>query len=183
MQTEPIITFRNLDHSPVINGLVARRIEVLERIEGRIIGCEVTLEAGQTGKRKGNVVRAHLNIHLPGPNLSIEREVSQGGTDDDLVLAVNKVFSAAETQLKKHKKTMAAVEVKHHPPVLHGEVTLLETELGYGYMRADDGREVYFQRDALTSDDWARVAKGTRLRFREMTGEKGPYATAVTLVD
>jgi cold shock CspA family protein len=83
--------------------------------------------------------------------------------------------------LKKRKKVMGGVEVKHHPPVLHGEITEFEPELGHGWLRADDGRMVYFQRDSLTSDDWDRLKTGVRLRFREMEGEKGPYATGVTL--
>lgn len=69
---------------------------------------------------------------------------------------------------------MGAIEIKHHPPVLHGEISTLEPELGYGYLRADDGREVHFQRDALTSDVWDHLAKGSRLRFREMQGERVP---------
>ena len=86
-------------------------------------------------------------------------------------------------QLKRHKKKVGTQEIKHHPPIQHGEVTLLEPELGYGYVRGDDGREVYFQRDSLTSDDWDQLAHGSRLRFREMQGEKGPFATAITLIE
>ena len=120
---------------------------------------------------------------MPGPDVSISREVAQGSAREDLVLAVNRAFTAAEKTLKRRKKVMDGVEVKHHPPVLHGAITELEPELGYGQIRADDGREVYFQRDALNADDWDRLGKGTRLRFREMIGEKGPYATAVTIAE
>ena len=182
MQTDPVISYRNLDPSPAIEALVAKRIAVLERISDRIIGCEVTLEAPQKRRLHGRAFRVRLNLHVPGPDVSVAREVVQGSAQEDLTLAVNRTFSAAEKQLKRHKKVMGAIEVKHHPPVLHGEISTLEPELGYGYLRADDGREVYFQRDALTSDVWDRLAKGSRLRFREMQGDKGAYATAVTVV-
>lgn len=183
MQRDPVIAYRNLDSSPAVEEIVARRIEALERISDRITGIDVTIEAPQKRKLHGRVFRVHLNLHVPGPDLAVSREVSQGSARDDVLLAVNRAFSAAEKALKKQKKTMAAVEVKHHPPVLHGEITAIEPELGYGYVRADDGREVYFQRDGLTSDDWDRLGTGTRLRFREMEGEKGPFATGVTVVD
>ncbi|EPX83689.1 HPF/RaiA family ribosome-associated protein [Salipiger mucosus] len=183
MQTAPVITSRNLDASPSVNEIVGRRVAGLEKIEPEMIGCEVILDAPQKRKRHGRVLRVRLHLHLPGPDLSVSREVAQGSARDDLLLAVNRAFSAAETRLKRRKKVMDAVEVKHHPPVLHGVVTTLEPELGYGWLRADDGREVYLQRDALTSDDWEKVETGTRLRFRERQGDKGPYATGVTLAE
>lgn len=183
MQTDPVIAYRNLDPSPAVNALIPGRIAALERINRRITGCEVTLEAPQKRKRRGRVFRVRLTLHLPGPDLSVAREVAQGSAQDDLILAVNRAFSAAERALKRQKKTMAGLEVKHHPPVLHGVITLLEPELGHGTLKADDGREVYFQRDALTSDDWDQLQKGMRLRFRERQGDKGPFATAVTLAE
>ncbi|MCB1334935.1 MAG: HPF/RaiA family ribosome-associated protein [Roseivivax sp.] len=183
MQIDPIIAYRNIDHSPAVEALVRRRIEMLERRDDRITGCDVTLEAPQKKQRHGSVYKVRLNLHMPGPDLSISREVAQGSAQDDLMLAVNRAFSAAETALKKRKKTLAGIEVKHHPPVLHGQIAELEPELGHGWIRADDGRMVYFQRDSLTANGWDRLKKGTRLKFRELQGEKGPFAAAVTVAD
>lgn len=181
MQIEPIISYRNIDHSPAVDDLVQTRIAALELRDDRITGCEVTIDAPQKRKRHGRVLRVRLNLRLPGPDITVGREVAQGSAKDDLVLAVNRAFAAAEKTLKKRKKTMDGIEVKRHAPVLHGEIAELEPELGHGWVRADDGRLVYFQRDSLTSEDWERLKTGTRLRFREMEGEKGPYATGVTL--
>ncbi|MGJ8561797.1 MAG: HPF/RaiA family ribosome-associated protein [Litorimonas sp.] len=183
MQIAPIISYRNIDPSPAVSELVTRRIGVLERISNRITGCEVTLDAPQKRKIHGRVFRARLNLHTPGPDFSVSREVAQGSARDDLLLAVNRAFSAAEKHLKRQKKKMGGVEVKHHPPILHGKITLIEPELGYGYLRADDGREVYFQRDSLTSDIWNDLENGERMKFREQDGEKGPFAVGVTRAD
>lgn len=183
MQIAPIISYRNIDPSPAVSELVTRRIGVLERISNRITGCEVTLDAPQKRKIHGRIFRARLNLHTPGPDFSVSREVAQGSARDDLLLAVNRAFSAAEKHLKRQKKKMGGVEVKHHPPILHGKITLIEPELGYGYLRADDGREVYFQRDSLTSDIWNDLESGERLKFREQDGEKGPFAVGVTRAD
>jgi cold shock CspA family protein/ribosome-associated translation inhibitor RaiA len=183
MQTEPIIAYHHVDPSPAVEDLVLRRIKALERRDDRITGCEVTMEAPQKKKLHGRVFKVRLNLHLPGPDLSISREIAQGSAQDDLILAVNRAFTAAEKALKTRKKKMDGIEVKHHPPVLHGEITELEPELGFGWVQADDGRKVYFQRDSLTSDNWERLDKGTRLRFREMQGDKGAYAASVTIAD
>jgi cold shock CspA family protein len=74
---------------------------------------------------------------------------------------------------------MGGHEVKHNPAILHGEIVELEPELGYGFVRADDGREVYFQKDGLVSGAWDDLGLGSRLRFRELDGEKGPFAVDV----
>lgn len=182
MQIAPVIAYHNLDPSPAVEAIVERRTQKLERLFDRIIGCEVSLEALERRKRHGRTLRAHLVVHLPGPDVSVDRTVAQGSAQEDLMLAVNRAFSAAEKLLKRHKKVMAGLEVKPHPPVLHGQIAVLEPELGHGWLRADDGREVYFQKDALTGGDWDRLKVGARLRFREAQGEKGPYATGVTPV-
>ena len=183
MQEPPKISYHNLTPSPAVETLVHRRIKVLELRHDRITGCEVTMEAPQKRKRHGRIFKVRLNLHLPGPDLSISKEIAQGSAQDDLILAVNRAFTAAETVLKKRKKKMDGIEVKHHPPVLHGKIIELEPELGYGWVQADDGRKVYFQRDSLTSDDWEDLDKGTRLRFREMQGDKGPFAASVAIAD
>jgi ribosome-associated translation inhibitor RaiA len=181
MDAAPVISFHNLDRSPAVENIVKHRIEKLEKRHARITGCELTIEAPQKVKRKARTFRVKLNLHLPGKDVLVGREAAQGSAQDDVVLAVNRAFSAAEKVLKRLKKKRNALEVKQHPPVLHGTITEIEPELGYGQLRADDGREVYFQRDALTSNFWDQLACGTRLRFREMKGEKGPFAAAVTL--
>ena len=141
------------------------------------------MEAPQHWNRHGRAFKVRLNLHLPGPDLSISREIVQGSAQGDLILAVNRPFPAAEKVLKKRKKQVDGIEVKHHPPLLYGEMAELEPELGYGWMQADYGRKVYFQRDSLTSDIWVRLDKDTRLRFREMQGDKGPYAASATIAD
>lgn len=181
MQTQPIITFRNMESSPAVEAVIAKRIAALEHFSDRITGCEVILEAPQKRQVKGRAFAVRVNLQLPGPDLSVSRTVAQGSAQDDLVLAVNRAFSAVEKQLKKNRDTMARVEVKHHPPELHGEITELEPELGYGWLRADDGREVYFERDSLVSGDWDDLKPGAKMRMRVADGEKGPFATGLSL--
>jgi len=180
MEYDPVIAWRNVDPSPALEAIIGKRVDALSRLDDRITGCEITVEAPQKRKVHGRIFRVHLDVHRPGPDLSVTREYSHGSASGDATLAVNRAFSAAEKMLKKQKARMGHLEVKHHAPVLHGVVSLLEPELGYGYLRADDGREVYFEKDGLTAGDWDRLETGTRLRFREMEGEKGPYAVSVS---
>lgn len=183
METAPIITYRHVDPSPAVETLIGRRVKKLEQINDRIVGCDVTLEAPQKPRRRGRLYSVRVMLRTPGPDLSAARTVAQGSARDDVLLAMNRAFSAAETRLKRQKKVMGGVEVKRHPPYVQGEIEQIEPELGWGIIRTGDGREVYFQRDALTGADWETLTPGTKMRFREMEGEKGPYAAAVARVD
>lgn len=183
MTVEPVIAFRNLEPSPAIEDLIRKRAAALERFAPRILGCDVAVDAQQKRKVHGRVMHVRVTAHVPGPDVTTDAHVAQGSAREDLVLAVNRAFSAAERRLRHQKTRKAGLEVKHHSPVLHGEITELELELGHGYLRADDGREVYFQRDGLTADVWDDLAPGTRLRFREEIGDKGPFATGVSIAE
>ncbi len=183
MESEPTITYRGMDSTPTVESLARRRIEELERIHDRLIGCDVVVEATQGRRRTASGYRVRVNVHLPGPDISVSREVAQGAARDDVVLAVNRAFSAAERRLREQKRVMEGKHVKHHPAILHGEITEFEPELGWGYLRADDGSEVFFERDSLETGDWDKLERGMRLRFREREGEQGPFAVSVSPAD
>lgn len=182
MQSPAQISWRNLQASPAIEELIRHRIEGLERFDPHIVGCNVVVEAPQKRHVTARGFQVRVDLQVSGPNISVSRSVRQGHAADDLRLAVNTAFEAVERRLKEHKRKLGSQEVKHHSPVLHGEIVELEPELGYGYLRADDGLEVYFQRDGLVSGNWKGLRLGDRLRFREMDGEKGPFAVDVAAV-
>ena len=182
MPFEPTITYRNAEHSPAVDELIRRRAQELGRFHDRIVGCDVVVEAPQKRRASGRIYHVRVTVRVPGPDVSVAGQASKGAAQQNLKLALNKAFTAAEHQLKESKRMMAGQEVKHHPPLRHGEITLLEPELGYGCLKADDGREVYFQRDSLVEGDWSTLAIGRRLRFREMDGEKGLFAVNVSVM-
>ena len=163
MQTEPIITWRNMPHSGAVDEIVHTRIKALEKFNSKIIGCEVVIDAPQKRGSSGRGIDVRIHLRLPGPDLDVARSVRQGEAADDVTLAVNKAFSALERQLKERSRVMDAHEVKHHPSVLHGEIIELENALGYVWVRADDGREVYFQKDGLITGTWDALELGDRL--------------------
>ncbi len=160
--------------------LVRDRIARLERFEPAIVGCRVVLAMPQRRPVKGQGVEVRIHLELPGPDIDLVREVRHGHVGADTVLAVNTAFAALERRLKEHGRKLGRQEVKHHAPVLHGELVELEPELGWGLVRADDGREVYVQKDALGAAAWAQLKPGDRLRFREQEGEKGAFAVNVS---
>lgn len=180
MQTEPRISFRNIDPSPVIEDHIRRRIDELSRAHPRIIGCDVVVAAPQKAKKTGREFRIDLHIHVPGPDVHISRAYGRTRAADDVNLAIHRAFDAARRKLKEQQRVMSGHEVKTHPPVMHGKIDRMVEDGGYGFLRTEDGREVYFERQNLTGGRWEALEVGEKVRFREETGPKGAYATNVT---
>lgn len=179
MQREPIISWRNIPRSDAVEDIIRKRIVALERFCPEALGLRVTLSAPQKPRHAARGFDVRLHLEVPGPDLDVARTVRHGLAADDVVRAVNATFTALERRIKETRRIMDGREVKHHSAVLHGEIVDLEPELGYGFVRADDGQEVYFQKDGLVAGEWADLAIGARLRFREQDGEKGPFGVDV----
>ncbi len=179
MQRNPIITWRNIERSQAVEEIIRKRIAAIEKFCPDAVGLRITLDAPQKRRHAARGFDVRLHLEVPGPDLDVARTVRHGHAADDILQAVNSTFTALEKWIKETRRTMAGQEVKHHPVILHGEIVELEPELGYGFVRADDGREVYFQKDGLVTGDWSRLELGARLRFREQDGEKGPIAVDV----
>ena len=183
MQREPVVAFRHIDPSPAVEELLSRRIAALSRIERHVIGCAVSVETPPGRRLRGRLVSVHVEIEVAEPDLSVSREIARGGAADDVALAVNRAFAAAERMLRRHAERSEAPAIGLSAPVLHGTVWRVEPDLGWGWIRADDGRDVHFRKDALGPGHWDRLAEGARLRFRAIEGEEGPRAVAVALAD
>ena len=71
---------------------------------------------------------------------------------------------------------------------MHGAVSRLSPERGFGFIEATDGREFFFHRGALHGVEFAELTPGVGVAFEvghepgDEVGE-GPRATSVRLAD
>ena len=52
---------------------------------------------------------------------------------------------------------------------------------GYGFIRTEGDREVYFHQHSIAHHDRAGIALGAQVEFEVEEGEKGPQAARVTV--
>ena len=52
----------------------------------------------------------------------------------------------------------------------------------YGFIEAEDGHDVYFQKSSVLDNAFDRLTVGNEVSFVEEEGEKGPQASTVRLV-
>jgi CspA family cold shock protein len=60
-----------------------------------------------------------------------------------------------------------------------GTVKRLMRERGFGFILAEDGREIFFHRSELQDVDFDKLQQGDHLEFNITKGDKGPKATDI----
>lgn len=184
METQVQITFHGIDASPALSTDVADRVAELERSFGRITSCRVTIEKPHQKGHKGHLYRALIDLELPGgATVNVSRHPGDMSAHEDLKVALRDSFEAARRQLQTRTEKMDPLQTKHHPLKMNGTVMRLFPEEGYGFIETPAGDEVYFHRDSCEGQNWDKVDTLSKVHFTLMNGDKGYYATHVTVTD
>jgi cold shock CspA family protein len=72
-------------------------------------------------------------------------------------------------------------DTKTHEHQLHGRVSKLFSDEGYGFLETPEGDEIYFHQNSVLHQGFHRMQIGTEVRFVEEIGERGPQASTVVL--
>lgn len=177
------LTFRGMEKDPEIERYIIKKLDRLNSISDRLIGCSAAIEKPQKHQRNGNPYRFRLVITIPGNiEIVVSREPADSPMHAPLRTVVKSAFDAAKRQLIEIKEKRRR-DVKKHPDQ---EMTALVERLfkneGYGFLRTMDDREVYFHENSVLHDDFDRLEVGTGVRYVETVGEKGPQASTVQIV-
>ena len=62
---------------------------------------------------------------------------------------------------------------------MKGKIKKLISDRGFGFIVAEDGKEVFFHRTALAGGDFDSLVEGTGVEFDLESGPKGPSAVNV----
>jgi len=63
-----------------------------------------------------------------------------------------------------------------------GTIKRLVTDRGFGFLKADDGRELFFHRSGLSGISIYDLVEGDPVTFEEEVSVKGPRAKTVRLI-
>jgi len=64
---------------------------------------------------------------------------------------------------------------------LKGEIKKLIRDRGFGFIRADDGNEVFFHHSSLEGIEYDSLEEGSKVEFSVERGPKGERATNMRL--
>jgi cold shock CspA family protein len=178
MQTQLQVTWEGLDPSDFILRRIEREVGRLERTFGRIVSCKVVVEGRSRRHHKGGLYALRTHLLLPG---GIEIEANRNPPEDhaheDAYVAVRDVFEALRRQLRERVRERRQ-QARHAETQPHGVVSKLIADKECGFLRSDDGREIYFHKNAVLTG-YEELREGMEVHFVEEEGRDGPQASTV----
>lgn len=180
MQVPLELAFDNMEHSDAIEARVRKKVAHLDKLYDRLTSCRVTIEAPHKHHRQGNKYNVRIFLGVPQGQLLVNRDPGDFYAHEDVYVAIRDAFDAAERQLKKYHRKMRG-DVKAHEAPLQGRVVRIFPEEDYGFIATNDGREIYFHRNAVVNgsfDDLEEEQAVELVVFRG-DGAEGPHASTV----
>ncbi len=181
MQSPLLIEFDGLSPSLAVEEKVKGCVAHLEKVCPHVVSCRVVVELQNHKHRKGNQFRVRVEVGLPGEHLVVNREPREKNGQNDVFVAVRDAFSAVERQALEHMRRIRSEVKVHEDPLRYGRIVKLLPYEGYGFIETSEGREVYFDANAVVSDGFEKLEVGSSVKFCEVMGNKGPQATTVHL--
>lgn len=180
MQVPLEITFKDIDPSPTIESKVREKAKVLERFFDRVTSCSVVVEAPHRSHQQGKLYNVRININTPGEQLVVTHSGPKNHAHEDINVAIRDSFAAAVRQLEDHARKVRG-DVKTHDAPLHGSVLKLFPDDGYGFIKAADGREIYFHENSVVDGSYDQLQVGDEVRLVVVYDEspEGPQASTV----
>ncbi len=182
MQTPLQITFRGMGPSENVERYVRTRADKLERFSERITGCHVILDTPHRHQLHGRHHVVRIDLLVPGAEIVVTRDPTQRRDQEDLFASIDAAFDDAQRRLEDHVRKERGDVKPRESPSRHGRVAKFFPQQGYGFLETPEGEQIYFHANSVLHGGFNRLSVGTRVRFVEEEGEKGPQASTVAIV-
>jgi cold shock CspA family protein len=178
MQTDLQIAWEHIEPSDFLRRRIEREVAALERTFGRITSCKVFVEGRSHRQHKGGLYAVRARLVLPGgQEIDASRNPPQDHAHEDAYVTIRDVFQALKRQLRERVRERR--EESQHPDAQpHGIVSEIFADRGHGFIRADDGRQLYFHKNSVLTG-FQNLRVGSEVHFAEEEGEDGPQASTV----
>lgn len=182
MQLPVQISFRGMEPSEAVEAKIRERTAKLDRFYDRIMSCRVVVESPHRRHHQGKLFHVRVDLTVPGGELAVTREPAEHHAYEDVFVAIRDAFDAAQRQLEDYARRQRG-DLKTHEEPPSGRVSKLFPDEGYGFIETASGTEVYFHRNSVLDNAFARLEVGSDVEFVEEQGEKGPQASTVRVID
>jgi cold shock CspA family protein len=192
------VTFRNVKEEADLGQLVREEAAKLERFYDRITSCRVVVERPQRAE-SGRLYHVRIDLGLPSGELvvkhtpslhaalrDVKAEKSRQEAEAALIYksprhAIRDAFHEMRRRLQDYKRKQEG-SVKTTHKMADGTIKEIFPVEGDGIIETADDRQIYFNQAGVLDGHFGRLRVGTRVRFAEEIGEKGPQASTVKLI-
>jgi cold shock CspA family protein len=194
------ITYRRVKPTAEIEEWIRDEAEKLDTFYNHVMACRIAVEVPHRHRRKGDTYHIRIDVKVPGGEVVVNREPSLASEmrrlgenaatkqlqvdapQKDLRAAIKSAFRTAERRLQDYARCQRG-DIKLHAPPAEGFISKLVSEENFGFLTANDGREIYFHKNSVLNGAFPRLMVGTAVSFVEEQGEKGPQASTVRILD
>lgn len=171
------LSFHGMDPSESIRSKVREYVDKLQKRYSDITSWHVHVN-GPTGG--SGYFKVSIEARVPGAELAVGRKPGDINAHKDALVAVRDSFIAIERQLKKRRRQQYG-EVKYHEGKPQGQISSIFHDQGYGFISVNDGREVYFHKNAVLEPEFEELGVGdpVELTIAAEESPRGPQATSV----
>jgi cold shock CspA family protein len=192
------VTFRNIDDHAGIDDYIQKEAAKLERFYSRISSCRVIVERPQRAATS-KFYHVRIDLGVPNEELVVKHVPSLHGTLEDMQTqksrrearsvigqrhpkrAIHEAFQEMGRQLQDYvRRQQGAVKAKR--AMQEAVVKEILPEQGYGFLETEDGRAVYFHQASVLDGHFPQLRIGTKVKFAEEPGDKGPQASTVKVI-
>ncbi|HCU23946.1 MAG TPA: 30S ribosomal protein S30 [Deltaproteobacteria bacterium] len=181
MQVPVQVIFRNMKPSEAIEAEIRDRTAKLEHFFSRIVSCRITMEAPHHHHRQGKLFHVRIDLKIPGVEIVINRDPGKNHAHEDPYVAVRDAFDAAKRRLEDYIRRHYT-QNKEHEIALVARVSKIFPFEDYGFLETKEGKEIFFHRNSVLNGAFDLIDIGSKVRFVEEMGEKGPQASSVRLM-
>lgn len=171
------LSFHGMEPSETIKTKVREYVDKLQKRYSDITTWHVHINGPVRGSGQFKVT---VEARVPGAELAVGRKPGDINAHTDALVALRDSFAALERQLKKRRRQQYG-EVKVHEGKPQGQIASIFHDQGYGFVAVNDGRDVYFHKNAVLEPDFEELGVGDPVELTIAPDEspRGPQATSL----
>ncbi len=172
------ITFRHMEPSPALEVRIRELASRFDKFSEHIMRCHVIVQPLSHRPHQGALYDFRIDLTLPDEEVAIRRAHPADHAHESPYVALRDAFRAARRKLEDYERRRRG-DVKSHIGPAEGRISELDAEHGWGHIETEEGRLVYFHRNSVLGARFQDLATGTKVRFAEEPGDRGPQASTV----
>ncbi len=171
------LSFHGMEPSETIRTKVREYVDKLQKRYSDITTWRVHVNGPTPGTGQFKVT---VEARVPGAEIAVVRKPGDINAHADALVALRDSFAALERRLKKRRRQQYG-EVKVHEGKPQGQISDIFREQGYGFVEVNDGRRVYFHRNAVIDETFEDLDVGDPVELTIASDEspRGPQATSI----
>lgn len=171
------LSFHGMEPSETIKAKVREYVDKLQKRYSDITTWHVHVNGPVPGSGQFKVT---VEARVPGTEIAVGRKPGDINAHADALVALRDSFAALERRLKKRRRQQYG-EVKVHEGKPQGQISDIFRDQGYGFVEVNDGRRVYFHKNAVIEESFEDLGVGDPVELTIATDEspRGPQATSL----